>query len=166
MYTISQFLSAALVASLVNASIACAQDRNGNQVIANFEKSIALKSHVTTHKAKVTLDKDVPAGGGSFAMKTVVGESAAESKFFGIGCISPRMNWSDSDAIQFWIRTDIESDFSFQTHSGQGKASVFRFSTKGSNPGVWTKITAPISKFRKPTWAKEEVDWSNRSYRL
>jgi hypothetical protein len=128
------------------------------QVIANFETEKAVAGKNTTHKAKVTAVKDVPEGGGKFAAKTVIDAAAKAGAYFGTGFVIPAMDLSGSSEIRFWIKTDIESGFNFQIHSGDKRASAFRFSTIGSDPGTWKQIAAPLDSFNQPPWSNRKAD--------
>ena len=135
-----------------------AQQNRGEHVIADFEGEKAVAGNKTTHKANVSVVKDAPAGGGKSAAKTVVDSAAQASKFFGTGFRFSPVDLSATGEIKFWIKTDIESGFSFQIHSDDNRASVFRFSTVGSKPGTWKQITAPLAKFNQPPWSKGMAD--------
>ena len=128
-------------------------------VLANFEDEAILTGSKTSHLASVTLVDDAPQGSGKFAVKTVVDSNAEATKFFNTGFRIPKTDLSNAREITFWIKTDVESGFSFQLSSGAGKTSVFQFTTVGS-AGAWKKITAPLAGFTKPRWSKEPVDLS------
>ena len=70
-------------------------------------------------------------------------------------------DYSGTDEVRFWIKTDIAGSFSFQMQSGNGKASIFKFSTTGMKPESWQQIVAPVAKFTIPPWAKAGVDWAS-----
>lgn len=134
---------------------------NAAQVIADFEKPLA--GSTTTHKAEVTLVKDVPDGGGKSAAKVVVDSAAKASKFFGTGFRIKPTDFSTAGEISFWIKTDIKSAFNFQLQSGVGLASAWRFSTTDTEPGTWQQFTAPLDKFSQPGWSKGKADLSKIS---
>ena len=138
---------------------AAAQQNKGEHVIADFEGEKPVGANNTTHKAKVTAVRDAPEGGGRVAAKTVVDAAAGATGHFGTGFSFPALDLSGAGEIQFWIKTDIESKFNFQVHSDDNKrASVFQFSTDGSEPGKWKQITASVASFTVPQWSKGKVD--------
>ena len=136
---------------------ATAQEKKSESAIADFEGEQSIARKKTTHKASVTLVDDAPKGGGKRAVKTVVASDAGATQFFGTGFSILRTDLSGHAEIRFWIKTDIESKFSFQCSSGAEKASVAPFTTVGSD-GKWKLISAPVAKFSKPRWAKEAAD--------
>ncbi|MBL4766454.1 MAG: DUF1080 domain-containing protein [Rhodobacteraceae bacterium] len=140
---------------------AVAQQKKSEHVIADFEGKKPIATNDTTHKASVTIVDDVPEGGGKSALKVVVNNGAGAANHFGTGFGFRDLDFSGTDEIRFWIKTDIEGNFNFQIHSGKDNASVFRFSTVGSKPGKWKQITVPVSSFTVPTWAKAKVDWAS-----
>lgn len=136
---------------------ATAQEKKSESAIADFEGEQSIARKKTTHKASVTLVDDAPKGGGKRAVKTVIASDAGATQFFGTGFSILRTDLSGHAEIRFWIKTDIESKFSFQCSSGAEKASVAPFTTVGSD-GKWKLISAPVAKFSKPRWAKEAAD--------
>ena len=129
-------------------------------VLLDFANKELLAGNRTSHKATVTQVKDAPEGSGEFAAKTVVDAVADANTFFGTSFTLPVTDLSKSRELSIWIKTDIESGFNLQIHSGtsgNSGVSVFPFNTFGSQ-GKWKKITAPIARFRKPPWAKSEAD--------
>ena len=127
--------------------------------LADFEDKKPTVANFTTHMAKSFAVDDVPEGGGRFAAKTVVDAGAGASGYFGTGFSIPATDLSAANLIRFWIKTDIESDFNLQIHSGDNQVSAFRFSTAGS-AGKWQQITAPFKSFLVPQWSAGKVDWS------
>ena len=122
-------------------------------VVADFEgKDVAVR-HNTTHKASFDLVPDTPGGGSEFSARTKVDKVAGTGKFFGTGISIPATNLSEACEIRFWIKTNIQSKFNFQIHSGR-RASVFGFSTIGSKPGTWKEFRASLSEFKQPPWSK------------
>ncbi|MBG86374.1 MAG: hypothetical protein CMO80_05670 [Verrucomicrobiales bacterium] len=126
-------------------------------VIADFEGNLAVAQNFSSHKATTTLVDDTPGGGSEAASKTVVEAKAGARNYFGTGYPTKPMDLSVAEAITFWLKTDIESDFNLQIHSAGGNAMVFRISTIGS-AGQWKQFTAPIRKFVKPQWSKGTTD--------
>lgn len=126
--------------------------------IADFEGENPETGNFTTHKAKTTAVNDTPEGGGKSASKTVVEAEAGASGYFGTGYPASNLNLSDVGAITFWIKTDIASDLNFQIHGEGRRASAFRFTTIGSEPGMWQQITAPLEKFVPPPWSQGKPD--------
>ena len=155
-------IAAALVA--LNATPeAAAQQKKGEHVIADFEAEKPVAATFTTHKAKVTVVRDAPEGGGKFAARTVVDAAAGASDYFGTGFSFPALDLSGAADIRFWIKTDMESVFNFQVHSddlSSNRASVFLFSTVDSKPGEWMQMKAPVAAFKMPPWAKGKADWA------
>ena len=123
-------------------------------IIADFEGDEPIVKIRTTHKASVEVATDTPKNGGKFAMKTVVDKAASAEKFFGTGVGVQVTDLSAIGEIRFWLKTDIESNFNFQIHSGN-RASVFTFSTGRKKLGTWMEIEAPLDKFKQPPWSKE-----------
>ena len=134
--------------------------KSGQHVIADFEGRKPVATNNTTHEASVTVINDAPEKGGRQAAKTVVDDAAAATSYFGTSFGLADLDLSGSDEIRFWIKTDIESVFNFQIHSGKDRASVFRFSTIGSTARTWKQITAPVVSFTAPPWAKGKADWT------
>ncbi|MEM7455107.1 MAG: hypothetical protein AAF456_12220 [Planctomycetota bacterium] len=132
-------------------------------LIADFEDSNSISGKHTTHEAVVSLVEDVPIDGGRSAMQTVVDPDAGADQYFGTGFSIPATDLSEAGQIRFWIKTDFESDFSFQVASGRGGTSSFRFTTAGSS-GTWKQVTAPLADFAKPQWAENEADLSRISF--
>lgn len=113
------------------------------QAISDFEGEAPVSKNTTTHRASVTVVKDVPKDGARFAAKTVVDKTAGATEHFGTGFSVEDSDLSGAGEIRFWIKTNIESVFNFQVHSDGDGASVFRFSTVGSNAKTWKLISAP-----------------------
>ena len=108
------------------------QPKKTEHVITDFEGAKPVAASFTTHKANVTVVKEVPQGGGKLAARTVVDDAADATDYFGTGFRFPTLDLSVVTEIRFWIKTDIESTFNFQIHSDGNRTSVFRFSTVGS----------------------------------
>lgn len=151
---------AAILLATCTTSLAIAQTATGEQVLADFEGANPTAGNNTTHKAVVKLVEDTPEGGGRFAVQTVVDSAAGASTFFGTGFQVPVSNLARVGKVTFWIKTNIQSTFNFQIHSTGNRASVFRFSTAGSEPVTWKRYTAPIASFTVPTWSRGNVDWT------
>ena len=154
-------LSVAALLVLHTTSEAVAQRKKSEHIIADFEGRNPVATNNTTHQASVTVVDDVPESGGRRAAKTVVDDAAGAASYFGTGFVFSALDLSGADGIRFWIKTDIESDFNFQIHSGDDQVSVFRFSTVGSRPGTWKQVTAPVASFTVPPWANGKADWTS-----
>ena len=124
------------------------------QVLADFEGEKAVAGNNTTHEATVTVVDDTPEIGGKFAAKTSV-KAAGASTYFGTSFPLAVTDLSKAAELQFWIKTDIQSSFNLQIHSDEG-VSVFQFRPE---PGEWRRITAPVTSFTNPQWAKGKADW-------
>ncbi len=132
-------------------------------LLIDFEDKSSLAGNNTSHKATVTLVDDTPEGGGRFAAKTVADSAAGAVQYFGTGFQFRVTDLSAAGAISLWIKTDMESGFNLQLHSGaSGNAgvSVFPFSIVDSG-GQWKKVTAPLARFTKPPWSKSKADLSS-----
>lgn len=140
---------------------AFSQEKNAESVIIDFEGENPIAGNSTSHKAEVSVVEETPEGGGKFAAKTVVNSAAGTYEYFGIGFQIPATSLSGEGLISFWIKTDIESGFNLQIHSDSGNTSVFPFSAIGSK-GKWKQITAPLSKFKVPSWANGKPANLNR----
>jgi len=153
--------AAALVAINAIQTLDAQKNKNkGEHVIADFEGKKPVAKNTTTHKASVTVVDDVPAKDGKLAAKTVVDAKAGAVGYFGTGFLVPKTDLSTATELSFWIKTDIESVFNFQIHSGNNRASVFQFSTVGSKPQTWTQIMAPVASFTAPQWSDGKADWA------
>ena len=151
-----------LVCTVTGQSVA---DDKLNHTLLDFEGKDPIAGNNTSHKAKVSVVDDVPEGGGRVAVKTVADANAGAAQFFGTGFRFPVSDLSSAGAISLWIKTDIESGFNLQIHSGKNGnsgVSVFPFSTIGSK-GEWKKITAPIARFSQPPWSSSKADLSKIS---
>ena len=128
--------------------------------LLDFEDQQSLVGNNTSHEATVTLTDDTPVDGGKFAAKTVASVTAGAAQYFGTGFQLPPTDLSRVSAISLWIKTDIESGFNLQIHSGSSGnsgVSIFPFSTVGFR-GKWKEVTAPMDRFRKPPWSKSKAD--------
>ncbi|MEM0927557.1 MAG: hypothetical protein AAGJ83_16040, partial [Planctomycetota bacterium] len=111
----------------------------------------------TSHKAEVSVIEESAANGIVYAVKTFVDPAAEASKFFRTGFKTPVTDLSDTQTIEFWIKTDIEGGFNLQLQSGSKGVGVLSFSIDESNDS-WTRIEARLSSLRVPKWARENVD--------
>lgn len=139
---------------------ATAEQNPGEHLLADFEGRDSLASSFTTHRSSVTFVDDTPPGGGEHAAKTVIDHGADAAGYFGTGFGLPHADLSKSAEIRIWIKTNIESSFNLQVHSGDARASAFQFSIIGSQRDTWHQITAPVTSFTIPQWSNGKVDWA------
>ena len=128
--------------------------------LLDFEDQALLQGNNASHKSKVTQVEGSAVGNGKFVAKTVVDSEAGAAKFFGTGFRFAKQNLTGANEISMWIKTDIDSGFNLQLHSGNdgnGSVSIYSFQTSDS-VGKWKKISAPLKRFRKPPWAKNKAD--------
>ena len=131
--------------------------------ILDFEGTDPVAANSTSHPADTTAVRDTPRKGGKSAARTVVKPTARDAGFFGTAFSFPARDFSELSSISFWIKTDIASQFNFQVHNGDQRASVFGFSTTDAKRATWTRIQAPVASFSVPPWSAGAVDWSNVS---
>ncbi len=134
------------------------ESKPDEHVLLNFETNDSIKGNNRTHKSTISLVEDAPDTGGTFAAKTFIDPAAKASSHFGTGFAVSDLDISSAGEIRFWIKTDIESGFNFQIHSKVDQASVFGFSTIGSEIGKWKQFTAPLQRFKQPPWANQKAD--------
>ncbi|MEM7475988.1 MAG: hypothetical protein AAF483_13425, partial [Planctomycetota bacterium] len=113
---------------------------------------------ITTHPASIK-NTDDAAIEGSASAKTMVDNAAEAKGYFGVGVPFSELNLSESVELRLWVKSDAESDFNLQVHSGDKQASAFGFSTFGS-AGKWIQVTAPLASFVPPAWSAGKVDWT------
>jgi len=159
-----QRLSGVIAMLLLNAVVpgvaaekASDTSKDQENILADFEDDKFIESHRASHDATVTLVDDHPLVGGNHALKTVADPAAGAKGYFGTGFRIRETNLSQAGQISFWIKTDIESTFNLQIHSGSKRVSVFRFSTVGS-PDKWMKVDARLSGFGPAGWVEREAD--------
>ncbi|MEM8669377.1 MAG: PVC-type heme-binding CxxCH protein [Planctomycetota bacterium] len=122
-------------------------------VIADFEDESSITKTRTTHRASVVAVKGAPESNGGVAVSSFIDQEAGAKTYFGTGLDIEAMDLRKIHEIRFWLKTDIQSNFNVQIHSGEG-ASVFRCSTSALPSETWNEIRAPISEFTTPPWSK------------
>ncbi|MEM6689176.1 MAG: sulfatase-like hydrolase/transferase [Planctomycetota bacterium] len=132
-------------------------------LLLDFEESDSLARNGTSHEARVELVDQTHDGGGKSAAKATVADDATANQFFGTGFMIDPVDLSKSKSLSWWFKADFESSFNLQIHSGSNGnsgISVFPFNSVGSK-GQWKRVSAPLSAFAKPPWAKGQANLSN-----
>lgn len=131
-------------------------------MLLDFEDESVLSKNNVSHKAEVLLVKDTPNEESEFAVKTIADSEAGADGYFGTAFLLQNVDLRNAQTIQFWIKTDIESNFNLQIHSGPGGVGIIPFNTVGSK-GAWKQVSARMQTLSQPSWGKAMVDLAHVS---